>query len=106
MDEGLEYMRSSQAVYDLIVLDLTDPGGPSRILHTADFYRHNAAAAIAPAKMADQETALRTGEFSLLCCTSYGVLAILAAAIAALEFMINPQEFKWRDHQMADSKTQ
>ena len=43
MDEGLGYMRSSQAVYDLIVLDLTDPGGPSWSLHTADFYRHCAA---------------------------------------------------------------
>lgn len=38
--DGLEYMRSSKALYDLIILDLTDPGGPSRPLYTADFYRH------------------------------------------------------------------
>ncbi|MGB4115998.1 MAG: polyamine aminopropyltransferase [Polaromonas sp.] len=41
--DGLEYMRSSQTRYDLIVLDLTDPGGPSKPLYTADFYRHCAA---------------------------------------------------------------
>ena len=41
--DGLEYMRSSKAMYDLIVLDLTDPGGPSQPLYTADFYRHCAA---------------------------------------------------------------
>lgn len=41
--DGLEYMRSSQARYDLIVLDLTDPGGPSKPLYTSDFYRHCAA---------------------------------------------------------------
>ena len=41
--DGLEYMRSSQALYDLIILDLTDPGGPSQCLYTTDFYRHCAA---------------------------------------------------------------
>lgn len=41
--DGLEYMRSSTASYDLIVLDLTDPGGPSQALYTADFYQHCAA---------------------------------------------------------------
>ena len=38
--DGLEYMRSSQDLYDLIVLDLTDPGGPSQSLYSADFYHH------------------------------------------------------------------
>jgi len=38
--DGLEYMRSSKALYDLIILELTDPSGPSRPLYTADFYRH------------------------------------------------------------------
>ena len=41
--DGLEYMRSSQDLHDLIVLDLTDPGGSSEPLYTADFYRHCAA---------------------------------------------------------------
>jgi len=26
--DGLEYMQNSMAMYDLIILDLTDPGGP------------------------------------------------------------------------------
>ena len=41
--DGLDYLRSSKALYDLIILDLTDPGGPSQPLYTADFYRHCAA---------------------------------------------------------------
>ena len=32
-------MRSGLGRYDLIVLDLTDPGGPSEALYTTDFYR-------------------------------------------------------------------
>ena len=37
--DGLEYMRNSKSLYDLIILDLTDPGGPSGPLYSADFYR-------------------------------------------------------------------
>lgn len=36
--DGLEYVRNSTDEYDLIILDLTDPGGPSQPLYTADFY--------------------------------------------------------------------
>ena len=32
-------MRSGSGTFDLIVLDLTDPGGPSEALYTTDFYR-------------------------------------------------------------------
>ena len=41
--DGFEYVRSSTGRYDLIVLDLTDPGGPSEALYTPDFYRACAA---------------------------------------------------------------
>ncbi|MEO5701627.1 MAG: polyamine aminopropyltransferase [Casimicrobiaceae bacterium] len=37
--DGLAFVRGNQEQYDLIVLDLTDPGGPSTPLYTADFYR-------------------------------------------------------------------
>ena len=41
--DGFEYVRSATQRYDLIVLDLTDPGGPSEALYTPDFYRACAA---------------------------------------------------------------
>jgi len=41
--DGFAYVRESTALYDLIVLDLTDPGGPSTPLYTAEFYRACAA---------------------------------------------------------------
>jgi spermidine synthase len=41
--DGFEYVRSAATRYDLIVLDLTDPGGPSEALYTTDFYRACAA---------------------------------------------------------------
>ena len=41
--DGFAYVRAATALYDLIVLDLTDPGGPSTPLYTADFYRACAA---------------------------------------------------------------
>ncbi len=41
--DGLDYVRASREAYDLIVLDLTDPGGPSTPLYTAGFYRACAA---------------------------------------------------------------
>ena len=41
--DGFEQVRSSTERFDLIVLDLTDPGGPSEALYTPDFYRACAA---------------------------------------------------------------
>ena len=37
--DGFEFVRNATERYDLIVLDLTDPGGPSELLYTRDFYR-------------------------------------------------------------------
>jgi spermidine synthase len=37
--DGFEYVRTTADAFDLIVLDLTDPGGPSTPLYTPDFYR-------------------------------------------------------------------
>ena len=41
--DGFEFVRTGAGRYDLIVLDLTDPGGPSEALYTPDFYRACAA---------------------------------------------------------------
>jgi spermidine synthase len=41
--DGFAYVRSGTERFDLIVLDLTDPGGPSEALYTPDFYRACAA---------------------------------------------------------------
>ncbi len=41
--DGFAYVRAVTERFDLIVLDLTDPGGPSELLYTADFYRACAA---------------------------------------------------------------
>ena len=41
--DGFEYVRAATERYDLIVLDLTDPGGPSESLYTPEFYRACAA---------------------------------------------------------------
>jgi spermidine synthase len=43
VEDGLAYIRRATDTYDLIVLDLTDPGGPSEPLYSADFYRACAA---------------------------------------------------------------
>ena len=43
VEDGLAYVRGTSETYDLIVLDLTDPGGPSEPLYAADFYRTCAA---------------------------------------------------------------
>ncbi|HEY2862602.1 MAG TPA: polyamine aminopropyltransferase [Casimicrobiaceae bacterium] len=43
VEDGLAFIRASAETYDLIVLDLTDPGGPSEALYDADFYRGCAA---------------------------------------------------------------
>jgi len=41
--DGFQYVRDSTELFDLIVLDLTDPGGPSLELYTPEFYRACAA---------------------------------------------------------------
>ena len=41
--DGFGFVRTATERYDLIVLDLTDPGGPSELLYTRDFYRACAA---------------------------------------------------------------
>jgi spermidine synthase len=41
--DGFEHVRETTAQYDLIVLDLTDAGGPSLALYTPEFYRACAA---------------------------------------------------------------
>jgi len=38
IEDGFAYVRGTAEKFDLIVLDLTDPGGPSTPLYTADFY--------------------------------------------------------------------
>ena len=41
--DGFEFVRTTARRFDLIVLDLTDAGGPSAMLYTPDFYRACAA---------------------------------------------------------------
>ena len=41
--DGFQYVRETAETFDLIVLDLTDPGGPSLELYTPEFYRACAA---------------------------------------------------------------
>lgn len=36
--DGLAFIRDSKEKFDLIILDLTDPGGPSQPLYTKEFY--------------------------------------------------------------------
>jgi spermidine synthase len=43
IEDGFAFVASTQEQYDLIVLDLTDPGGPSTELDTPDFYKACAA---------------------------------------------------------------
>ena len=43
IEDGLAFVRNSTDHYDLIVLDLTDAGGPSAALYTQEFYRACAA---------------------------------------------------------------
>jgi spermidine synthase len=38
-DDGRSFLEGSDAVFDVILLDLTDPGGASAPLYEADFYR-------------------------------------------------------------------
>jgi spermidine synthase len=39
IEDGFAYVKTSTESFDLIVLDLTDPGGPSTQLYTPEFYR-------------------------------------------------------------------
>jgi spermidine synthase len=39
VEDGSAFVRRATETYDLVVLDLTDPGGASEPLYTADFYR-------------------------------------------------------------------
>ena len=43
IEDGFAFVRNATDQYDLIVLDLTDAGGPSTALYTQDFYRACAA---------------------------------------------------------------
>jgi len=43
IEDGFKFVEASREQYDLIVLDLTDPGGPSTALYTPAFYRACAA---------------------------------------------------------------
>jgi spermidine synthase len=43
IEDGFRFVENSREQYDLIVLDLTDPGGPSTALYTPEFYRACAA---------------------------------------------------------------
>jgi len=43
IEDGFAFVRNSTEQYDLIVLDLTDAGGPSTQLYTQEFYRACAA---------------------------------------------------------------
>jgi spermidine synthase len=43
VEDGLAFVRGATDTYDLIVLDLTDPGGASEPLYGAEFYRACAA---------------------------------------------------------------
>src|SRR6476469_4239210 len=38
IEDGFRFVMNSRDEYDLIVLDLTDPGGPSTALYTPEFY--------------------------------------------------------------------
>ena len=43
IEDGFRFIENAREQYDLIVLDLTDPGGPSTALYTDEFYRACAA---------------------------------------------------------------
>ena len=37
--DGRAFVESRQGVYDVVIMDMTDPQGPSRMLYTAEFFR-------------------------------------------------------------------
>jgi len=74
IEDGFEFVRTSSEQFDLIVLDLTDPGGPSTQLYTPGFYKacaarlnpigamtlHIASPVAHPTRIRDGLSALRT----------------------------------------------
>ncbi len=40
LEDGRKYVETSRERFDVIILDLTDPIGPSRLLYTREAYRH------------------------------------------------------------------
>ena len=38
-DDGARYVKEKENCYDLIIVDCSDPVGPSKVLYTEDFYR-------------------------------------------------------------------
>jgi spermidine synthase len=103
IEDGFAWIRTTTEQYDLIVLDLTDPGGPSTPLYTPDFYRacaarlnpsgamtlHLASPIAHPARIRDGLASLRAA-FPLVTpyLTSiplYGGLWMMAMASASLD---------------------
>ena len=102
VEDGLAYVRGGGETYDLIVLDLTDPGGPSEPLYTTDFYRacaarlnptgamtlHIASPVAHPdrirAGVANLRAAFATVTPYLVCVPLYGGLWMMACASATL----------------------
>jgi len=37
--DGREFVEKAKEEYDVVIMDMTDPAGPSRFLYTADFFR-------------------------------------------------------------------
>ena len=102
VEDGLAFVRSTTETFDLIVLDLTDPGGPSEPLYTADFYRacaarlnptgaltlHIASPVAHPdrirAGLANLRAAFAVVTPYLVCIPLYGGLWMMASASATL----------------------
>jgi spermidine synthase len=102
VEDGLAFVRSTTETFDLIVLDLTDPGGPSEPLYTADFYRacaarlnptgaltlHIASPVAHPdrirAGLANLRAAFAVVTPYLVCVPLYGGLWMMASASATL----------------------
>jgi len=38
--DGREFVKETASTYDIIIMDMTDPFGPSRYLYTREFFRH------------------------------------------------------------------
>jgi len=99
MPEASNWVKVSQTMADMPKVVALMPLGaqgetadrPSPVPKISKI-RDSAAAAIAPAKTAAQDTALKDEERPLTSSVAGLKLTEFAAAIAALEFMINPQK--------------
>jgi spermidine synthase len=101
--DGFRFVQESDEQYDLVVLDLTDPGGPSTALYTPEFYRacakrltsmgamtmHIASPVAHPARIRDTLSELRR---AFACVTPYltsvplyGGLWMMACCSASLD---------------------